>query len=106
ATRASGRVQCWWGLSRTRPSRVQSPSALFPRADISQRGVPFLPGGRYALATLEALSATALNSPPVQALEVVTSEIAPAAAAISAAIMASASLVSVTSRKSASPVVK
>ncbi|MGC2824410.1 MAG: hypothetical protein WA322_09270, partial [Pseudolabrys sp.] len=34
-----------------------------------------LPGGRYKLATLEALSATALNSAGVQALEVVTSEI-------------------------------
>ena len=66
----------------------------------------FFPGGLYKLATLEALSATALNSAPVQALEVVTSEIVPAAAANKAAIADSASLVSVISRKSASPVVK
>jgi hypothetical protein len=67
----------------------------------------FFPGGLYKLATLEALSATALNSAPVQALEVVTSEIVPAAAAANkAAIADSASLVSVISRKSASPVVK
>src|SRR5262245_48635889 len=67
----------------------------------------FFPGGVYKLATLEALSATALNSAPVQALEVVTSEIVPAAAAANNAARAdSASLVSVMSRKSASPVVK
>jgi hypothetical protein len=43
-----------------------------------------LPGGRYALAALAALSATPLNSAPVQALEVLTWEIVPAAdAAIS-----------------------
>ncbi|MGB8895508.1 MAG: hypothetical protein WCD13_14560, partial [Pseudolabrys sp.] len=66
-----------------------------------------LPGGRYKLATLEALSATALNSAGVQALEVVTSEIIPAAAvANKAAMRDSASLVSATSKKSASPVVK
>ena len=53
----------------------------------------FFPGGLYKLATLEALSATALNSAPVQALEVVTSEIVPAAAANKAAI-AELSLVS------------
>ena len=59
----------------------------------------FFPGGLYKLATLEALSATALNSAPVQALEVVTSEIPPAAAAANnAAIVDSASLVSVMSR--------
>src|SRR5262245_37996497 len=67
----------------------------------------FFPGRLYKLATLDALSATALNSAPVQALEVVTSEMAPAAAvARNAAIADSASLVSVMSRKSASPVVK
>src|SRR5262245_51933468 len=65
------------------------------------------PGSLYALATLEALSPTALNSAPVQALAVVISEIAPAAAAaISAAIMFSASSASEISRKSESPVVK
>ena len=52
---------------------------------------------RYARAALEALSATSLNSLPVQAREVVTSEIMPAAAgAISAAMMDSASSASVT----------
>ena len=67
----------------------------------------FFPGGLYKLATLEALSATALNSAPVQALQVVTSEIVPAAAvANNAAIADLASSVSVMSRKSASPVVK
>ena len=66
-----------------------------------------LPGTRYALAALEALSAIALNSAPVQALAVVTSEIAPAAAAaINAAMMLSASLASEMSKKSESPVVK
>ena len=55
----------------------------------------FFPGRLYRLATLDALSATALNSAPVQALEVVTSEMAPAAAvARNAAIADSASLVS------------
>src|SRR5262245_20309382 len=75
-----------------------------------QPGCPLnqlLPGTRYALAALEALSAIALNSAPVQALAVVTSEIVPAAAAaINAAMMLSASLASVMSRKSESPVVK
>jgi hypothetical protein len=66
-----------------------------------------LPGARYNFAALEALSATALNSLPVQALEVDTSEIVPAAAvAINAAMMDSASLASVMSRKSELPVVK
>src|SRR5262249_34027328 len=66
-----------------------------------------LPGPRYALAALEALAAIALNSAPVQALAVVTSEIVPAAAAaINAAMMLSASLASEMSRKSESPVVK
>ena len=52
----------------------------------------FFPGRLYKLATLDALSATALNSAPVQALEVVTSEIVPAAAvANNAAIADSAS---------------
>jgi hypothetical protein len=46
-----------------------------------------LPGGRYKLAVLEALSATALNSAAVQALEVVTSEIMPAAAVANNAAM-------------------
>ena len=51
---------------------------------------------------LEALPAIALNSLPVQAREVVTSEIMPACAtASSAAMMDSASSASVTSRKSA-----
>ena len=54
----------------------------------------FFPGGLYKLATLEALSATALNSAPVQALEVVTSEIVPAAAAANKAAIADFSLVS------------
>ena len=47
----------------------------------------FFPGGLYKLAALEALSATVLNSAPVQALEVVTSEIVPAAAAANNAAM-------------------
>jgi hypothetical protein len=59
-----------------------------------------LPGTRYAFAALEALSPIALNSAPVQALAVVTSEIVPAA------MMLSASLASEMSRKSESPVVK
>src|SRR5215472_15048567 len=67
----------------------------------------FLPGTRYAFCALEALSAIALNSAPVQALAVVTSEIVPAAAAASnEAMMFSASLHSEMSRKSESPVVK
>src|SRR5215472_17233971 len=66
----------------------------------------FLPGTRYAFCALEALSAIALNSAPVQALAVVTSEIVPAAAAASnEAMMFSASLHSEMSRKSESPVV-
>ena len=64
------------------------------------------PGGRYAFDALEALSIIALNSAPVQALPVLTSEMVPAAAAaINEAIMASASLASEMSRKSVSPVV-
>ena len=47
----------------------------------------FFPGGLYKLATLDALSATALNSAPVQALEVVTSEIVPAAAVAKSTIL-------------------
>lgn len=59
-----------------------------------------LPGGRYALAALAALSAIALPSAPVQAREVLTWEIVPdAAAGISAAIIASDSLASEMSRK-------
>ena len=46
-----------------------------------------LPGGRYKLAALEAFSATTLNSPAVQALEVVTSVIMPAAAVANNAAM-------------------
>jgi hypothetical protein len=66
-----------------------------------------LPGGLYRLAGLAALSATALNSPPVQALPVVTLQIIPVASTASnAAIMDSASLASDTIRKSVSPVVK
>src|SRR4029078_9102959 len=66
----------------------------------------FFPGGLYKLSTLEDLCAPALNSARVQALEVVTSEIVPAAAAPNnAAIADSASLVSVMSRKSLSAVV-
>jgi hypothetical protein len=62
-----------------------------PTASRNQR----LPGGRYAFAALAALSATALNSAPVQALAVVTWEIAPAAAtAINPAMVDSASSVS------------
>jgi hypothetical protein len=65
-----------------------------------------LPGGRYALAALEAFSMIALNSAPVQALEVLMCEIVPAdAAAISEAMMASDSLASEMSKKSVSPVV-
>ena len=67
----------------------------------------FLPGTRYAFCALEALSAIALNSRPVQALAVVTSEIVPApAAASNEAMMFSASLHSEMSKKSESPVVK
>jgi hypothetical protein len=79
-----------------------------PRPTLAEsRRYFLLPGPRYALAALEALSAIALNSAPVQALAVVTSEIVPAAAAaINAAMMLSALLASETSRKSESPVVK
>jgi hypothetical protein len=56
-----------------------------------------LPGALYAFAALEARSATALNSLPVQARAVLRSEIVPAAAAaISAAMMDSGSLASET----------
>jgi hypothetical protein len=59
----------------------------------------FLPGGLYALATLEAFSATDLNSAPVQALTLLTWETAPvAAAAISAAMISSCA--TITGRRS------
>src|SRR5215475_1503543 len=83
------------------------PSRRVRFAPIVLQNYFLLPGTRYALAALEALSPIALNSAPVQALAVVTSEIEPAAAAaIKAAIMFSASLASEMSRKSESPVVK
>jgi hypothetical protein len=64
------------------------------------------PKGRYAFFAFEALSIIALNSAPVQALPVLTSEMVPAAAAvINAAIMASLSSASEMSKKSDSPVV-
>jgi hypothetical protein len=60
-----------------------------------------LPGGRYALAALDAFSIIALNSAPVHALPVLTLEMVPdAEAAINAAIMDSPSLASEISRKS------
>ena len=66
----------------------------------------FLPGGLYDFAALAALSIIALNSAPVQALPVLTSEMVPAAAAvINEATMASLSSASEISRKSLSPVV-
>jgi hypothetical protein len=96
------------------PGECVEPRIFFGRrADRAIEGVrrsspnQLLPGSRYALAALEALSPTALNSAPVQALAVVMCEIAPAAAAaINAAIMFSASLASEMSRKSEPPVVK
>src|SRR5437764_2441330 len=61
----------------------------------------YLPGGLYALATLEAFSAIDLNSAPVQALTLLTCETAPVAeAAISAAMMTSGSSAFEMSRKS------
>ena len=88
--------------ARRKPDKADAGSP-HPMALHNQR----LPGTRYAFAALEALSPIALNSAPVQALAVVTSEIVPAAAAaINAAMMFSASLASEMSRKSESPVVK
>src|SRR6266480_1504830 len=98
---ALGREEGWRrGRRRISGKRLRSIETLTPQNQL-------LPGTRYALAALEALSAIALNSAPVQALAVVTSEIVPAAAAaINAAMMLSASLASEMSRKSESPVVK
>jgi hypothetical protein len=72
-----------------------------------QRCCQRLPGALYAFAALDAFSATALNSRPVQARAVDMSEIVPAAAAPNiAAITDSASSASVIHTKSLSPVVK
>src|SRR5262249_12296243 len=93
-------------LPRPLIDRAQ-PSAAVLRAGTLSLNNYFLPGTRYAFCALEALSAIALNSAPVQALAVVTSEIVPAAdAASNEAMMFSASLHSEMSRKSESPVVK
>src|SRR5689334_3489464 len=96
--------------ARAQPAAVEKgkdqPARLAGRRGQSVWRDQRLPGGRYSPATLEALSMIALNSAPVQALDVLMCEIVPVdAAAISEAIMASDSLVSEMSKKSASPVV-
>src|SRR5690242_2342986 len=80
---------------------------LLQWANCAKHSVQCFPGALYAFAALEAFSATALNSLPVQALAVDISEIVPApAVANNAAMTDSASSPSVTIRKSLSPVVK
>jgi len=89
------------------PWTVEDIGAAFVVTDSATAISASYPGGLYALAALEALSATDLNSAPVQALTLETWETAPdAAAAISAAMMASGSSASEMRRKSLSPVVK
>ncbi len=89
--------------SACRPSHTNNGAGATAGDSLDQL---FPPGARYALATCEAFSAIALNSAPVQALTVVTSEIIPAAAdAMSPAIIDSVSP-SAMSMKSEAPVVK
>jgi len=64
-----------------RPVLLRSKTLALACASESARTQRFLPGGLYALATLEAFSAIDLNSAPVQALTLLTWEMAPVAEA-------------------------